>query len=431
MDFNELDLHPDLLDGIDALNYKTATPIQEKAIPLILEGKDLIGVAQTGTGKTAAFVLPILNEILESGESNYTQALVIVPTRELATQIDQVVAAYSYFTGVSSIAVYGGGDGKSFAQEKQALTSGADIIIATPGRLIAHMNMGYVNFSRLRFLVLDEADRMLDMGFQPDLLRIIKTTNPKRQGLLFSATMPPGVLKLARTLLRNPEMVSIALSKPAEGVTQGVYMVQEQQKLSLMVELLKDKKGQRILVFSSTKAVVSQLYKQLKAKGLAVQYISSDLEQQEREQVMMAFRNRQVDILVATDVLSRGIDVDGIEFVINYDVPRDAEDYVHRIGRTARADRKGTALTLIGPKDMLGLKRIEKLIGKTIERLPLPAGIAPKAEQRPKHPLHPPREKSAERPVAAKEGEREGAKRRKKRWGKKPGGKGLEGQKPV
>ncbi|MCA0237541.1 MAG: DEAD/DEAH box helicase [Bacteroidetes bacterium] len=423
MDFTELDLHPDLLDGIDALNYKTATPIQEKAIPLILEGKDLIGVAQTGTGKTAAFVLPILNEILESGESNYTQALVIVPTRELATQIDQVVAAYSYFTGVSSIAVYGGGDGKSFAQEKQALTSGADIIIATPGRLIAHMNMGYVNFSRLRFLVLDEADRMLDMGFQPDLLRIIKTTNPKRQGLLFSATMPPGVLKLARTLLRNPEMVSIALSKPAEGVTQGVYMVQEQQKLPLMVELLKDKKGQRILVFSSTKAVVSQLYKQLKAKGLAVQYISSDLEQQEREQVMMAFRNRQVDILVATDVLSRGIDVDGIEFVINYDVPRDAEDYVHRIGRTARADRKGTALTLIGPKDTLGLKRIEKLIGRTIERLPLPAGIAPKTEQRPK-PQHPPREKSAEKPVAAAEGEQaktgQGAKRRKKRWGRKP-----------
>ncbi len=381
MDFTEFDLHPDLLDGIDALNFTTATPIQEKAIPLILQGKDLIGVAQTGTGKTAAFVLPILNEILESGESNYTQALVIVPTRELATQIDQVVAAYSYFTGVSSIAVYGGGDGKSFTQEKNALTNGADIIIATPGRLIAHMNMGYVNFSRLRFLVLDEADRMLDMGFQPDLLKIIKTLNPKRQGLLFSATMPPSVLKLARTLLHNPEMISIAISKPAEGVTQGVYMVHDNQKLPLMVELLKDKIGQRILIFSSTKLAVTQLYKQLKAKGLHVNQISSDLEQQEREQVMMAFRNRQVDILVATDVLSRGIDVDGIDLVVNYDVPRDAEDYVHRIGRTARAERKGTAITLIAPSDLVGLKRIEKLIGKPIEKLELPASIASRPER--------------------------------------------------
>jgi len=395
LNFTEFDLHPDLLDGIDALNFTTATPIQEKAIPLILEGKDIIGVAQTGTGKTAAFVLPILNEIIESGESNFTQALVIVPTRELATQIDQVVAAYSYFTGVSSIAVYGGGDGKSFSQEKIALTSGADIIIATPGRLIAHLNMGYVDFSRLRFLVLDEADRMLDMGFQPDLLKIIKTLNPKRQGLLFSATMPPSVLKLARSLLHNPEMISIALSKPAEGVTQGIYMVQDHQKLPLMVELLKDKVGQRILIFSSTKLAVTQLYKQLKAKGLQVNQISSDLEQQEREQVMMAFRNRQVDILVATDVLSRGIDVDGIDLVVNYDVPRDAEDYVHRIGRTARAERKGTAITLIAPKDLIGLKKIEKLIGKSIEKLPLPASLSARPERSNTH--H--REKTGEKPA--------------------------------
>ena len=396
MNFTEFDLHPDLLDGIDALNFTTATPIQEKAIPLILEGKDIIGVAQTGTGKTAAFVLPILNEIIESGESNFTQALVIVPTRELATQIDQVVAAYSYFTGVSSIAVYGGGDGKSFSQEKIALTSGADIIIATPGRLIAHLNMGYVDFSRLRFLVLDEADRMLDMGFQPDLLKIIKTLNPKRQGLLFSATMPPSVLKLARSLLHNPEMISIALSKPAEGVTQGIYMVQDHQKLPLMVELLKDKVGQRILIFSSTKLAVTQLYKQLKAKGLQVNQISSDLEQQEREQVMMAFRNRQVDILVATDVLSRGIDVDGIDLVVNYDVPRDAEDYVHRIGRTARAERKGTAITLIAPKDLVGLKKIEKLIGKPIEKLALPASLSARPD-RPNNTHH--REKNGEKPA--------------------------------
>lgn len=376
MDFTEFGLHPDLLDGIDALNYTTATPIQAQTIPLILEGKDVIGVAQTGTGKTGAFILPILNEIIESGEYNYTQALVIVPTRELATQIDQVVGAYSYFSNISSMAVYGGGDGKSFAQERSALTAGADIIIATPGRLLAHINMGYVDFSKLRFLVLDEADRMLDMGFQPDLLKIIDKINPKRQGMLFSATMPKGVLKLAKTLLNNPVTVSIALSKPAEGVTQGAYLVSDRQKLPLIVELLKDKHGQRILIFSSTKQAVSTLYKQLLAKGLAIGQISSDLEQDKREEVMLAFRNRQVDVLVATDVVSRGIDIDGIDLVINYDIPRDAEDYVHRIGRTARAARKGTALTLVSPPELLSFKKIEKLIGKEIDKMPLPDSIA-------------------------------------------------------
>lgn len=376
MDFTEFGLHPDLLDGIDALNYTTATPIQAQTIPLILEGKDVIGVAQTGTGKTGAFILPILNEIIESGEYNFTQALVIVPTRELATQIDQVVGAYSYFSNISSMAVYGGGDGKSFAQERSALTAGADIIIATPGRLLAHINMGYVDFSKLRFLVLDEADRMLDMGFQPDLLKIIDKINPKRQGMLFSATMPKGVLKLAKTLLNNPVTVSIALSKPAEGVTQGAYLVSDRQKLPLIVDLLKDKLGQRILIFSSTKQAVSTLYKQLVAKGLSIGQISSDLEQDKREEVMLAFRNRQVDVLVATDVVSRGIDIDGIDLVINYDIPRDAEDYVHRIGRTARAARKGTALTLVSPPELLSFKKIEKLIGKEIDKMPLPDAIA-------------------------------------------------------
>jgi superfamily II DNA/RNA helicase len=363
------------MDSIDALNYKTATPIQAQAIPLILAGKDLIGVAQTGTGKTAAFVLPILDKIIESDEAHFTQALVIVPTRELAVQIEKVIAACSYFTGISSMAVYGGGDGKDFSQEKSALTSGADIIIATPGRLIAHMNLGYVNFKRLRFLVLDEADRMLDMGFQPDLLTIIGKTNPERQSLLFSATMPHGVLKLAKTLLRNPEMISIALSKPAEGVTQGAFLVDDRQKLALMGEILKDRTGQRILVFGSTKQAVNLLYKQLLAKRYNVGMISSDLEQPEREQVMLDFRNRKVDILVATDVVSRGIDVDGIDMVINYDVPRDAEDYVHRIGRTARAAKKGEAVTLVSHMDLKKFKKIEDLIGKAVPKLPIPAHI--------------------------------------------------------
>ncbi len=384
MNFSELGLHPDLLDGIDALNYTTATPIQVQAIPIILQGKDLIGVAQTGTGKTAAFILPIIHKILESNEADYIQALVIVPTRELAMQIDQVVEAYSYFTGVSSMAIFGGSDGKAFAREKQALTGGVDIVIATPGRLLAHMKLGYVSFSKLKFLVLDEADRMLDMGFQPDLLKIISTLNPQRQGLLFSATMPGQVLRLAKTLLKNPESITIALSKPAEGVTQSAYLVSDQQKLALMAHLLHDTAGQRILVFGSTKQAVSSLYYKLKTRKLSVGQISSDLEQDQREQVMQDFRNRKVDILVATDVLSRGIDVDGIDMVINFDVPRDPEDYVHRIGRTARAAKKGAALTLVSPKDLPKFKKIEALIGKPIDKIPLPDAVeaAARSERR-------------------------------------------------
>ena len=375
MEFSELGLHPDLLDGIDALNFTKATPIQEQAIPIVMEGRDIIGVAQTGTGKTAAFVLPILDSIMRSGIYNETQALIIVPTRELAVQIDQAVSAYSYFSNISSMAIYGGGDGKSFIQEKSALTSGADIIIATPGRLIAHIKMGYVKFDKLRFLVLDEADRMLDMGFKPDLLHIIDIVSKERQTLLFSATMPKDVLKLARSLTKDAATVTIALSKPAEGVTQGVYMVTDRQKLPLILDILKDKHGERILIFSSTKQGVNTLFQQLKTKKLVVESVSSDLEQEKRESVMLAFRNRQVDVIVATDVLSRGIDIDGIDLVINYDIPRDAEDYVHRIGRTARASRKGLALTFVSPDDLRGFKRIEQLIGNTVPVMPLPEHI--------------------------------------------------------
>jgi ATP-dependent RNA helicase RhlE len=369
-----------VLAGLDALNFKTATPIQAQAIPLILQGRDLIGVAQTGTGKTAAFVLPIIDLILDEPESKFIKALIIVPTRELALQINKAIEAYSYFTGTSSIAVYGGGSGADFSQEKTALTQGVDIVIATPGRLISHMSMGYVNFSKLRFLVLDEADRMLDMGFQPDLLRIIDITNKNRQTMLFSATMPQGVMKLAKTMLHDPATISIALSKPAEGVTQGAYLVGDSQKIPLMVEILNGREGQRIIVFASTKSAVSKLYQKLKSKRYNVAQVSSDLEQEERESVMLQFRNRVTDIIVATDVLSRGIDIDGIDLVVNYDIPRDAEDYVHRIGRTARAERKGEAITLISPEEMYKFKKIEKLIGKEVDKLPLPAsiGAAPK-----------------------------------------------------
>ncbi len=381
MDFSSFDFHPDLLDSIDSLNYKSATPIQEKAIPIIMEGRDIIGTAQTGTGKTAAFLLPIIDHIVRSGESGFVQALVIVPTRELAQQIDKAISAFSYFTGISSMAIYGGGDGKSFAQEKTAITGGADILVATPGRLIAHINLGYVDFSDTHFLVLDEADRMLDMGFKPDLLKIIRKINPNRQSLLFSATMPDGVLKLGRSLTRNAAMVSIALSKPAEGVTQSAFLVKEDQKLDLVQELLRDAQGQRILIFGSTKQSVSRLYQKLKSKKMNVGTISSDIEQDQREQVMLDYRNGKLDILVATDVLSRGIHVDGIDLVINYDVPHDAEDYVHRIGRTARAASKGAAITLVSSKDMMKLKRIEKLIGKAVPKMPLPDHLIPKSER--------------------------------------------------
>jgi ATP-dependent RNA helicase RhlE len=383
--FSDLDLHPDLLDGLDALRYESPTPIQAQAIPVILEGRDLIGVAQTGTGKTAAFVLPIIHQVLESGESGFTQALIIVPTRELAVQIDQVIEAYSYFTGVGSMAIYGGGDGKTFGQEKTALTTGADIIVATPGRLIAHINLGYVKFSRLRFLVLDEADRMLDMGFKPDLLKIVEQTNPDRQTLLFSATMPEGVARLAKSFLKQPERITIALSKPAENVSQGVYFVAEPHKVSLIAEILKDRPGQRVVVFGSSKKSVSTLYRRLKGYNLPVGQISSDLAQEEREKVMLDFRNRAVDILVATDVVSRGIDVDGIDLVVNFDVPHDAEDYVHRVGRTARAARKGEAITLVSHMEQRKFKSIEQLIGSQVPRLELPPHLATDPEPDPRH----------------------------------------------
>jgi ATP-dependent RNA helicase RhlE len=381
--FSDLDLHPDLLDGLDALRYESPTPIQAQAIPVILSGRDLIGVAQTGTGKTAAFVLPIIDLILSSGTSGVIQALIIVPTRELAVQIDQVIEAYSYFTGVGSMAIYGGGDGKTFGQEKTAITTGVDIIVATPGRLLAHINLGYVDFSKLEYLVLDEADRMLDMGFMPDLTKIIEKTNPERQTLLFSATMPDGVAKLARTLLRNPERITIALSKPAENVQQGVYMVADGHKMSLIIEILKGREGQRIVVFGSSKKSVSTLFRRLQSYRLPVGQISSDLEQEEREKVMLDFRNRAVDILVATDVVSRGIDVEGIDLVINFDVPHDAEDYVHRVGRTARAAKKGEAITLVSGAEQRKFKSIEKLIGSMVPRLPLPAHLSGEPEGQP------------------------------------------------
>lgn len=379
MDFNSFSLHPSLLEGIDAMNFKQPTPIQEQAIPIIMSGKDVIGIAQTGTGKTAAFILPILHRILNDPADGRTKALVIVPTRELALQIDQAVEAYSYFTGTSSVAIYGGGDGQDFYQEKQAIVQGVDIIIATPGRLISHMNVGYVDFSQLRYLILDEADRMLDMGFLPDLFRIFKTLNQDRQTLMFSATMPPEIERLASGFMRNPERITIAISKPAANVKQGAFILHPDQKLPVLYDFLKaeGRKDASIIIFCSRKQSVSALYQKLKSSGFKVGRISSDLEQEEREAVMQQFRNRSLPVLVATDVISRGIDIDGIDLVINFDVPREAEDYVHRIGRTARAQRSGEALTLVSPEEFQGFQRIERLIQQDIEKYSVDAKFGP------------------------------------------------------
>ena len=382
MKFTEFNLDPTLLEGLASMGFENATPIQDQAIPIILAGKDLIGCAQTGTGKTAAFLLPILSKLAANPSPN-VDTLIISPTRELALQIDRALQGFAYFTGVSSIAIYGGNDGFSFEQEKTALTTGANIIIATPGRLMSHLNMGYAKFDKLRHLILDEADRMLDMGFSEDITRIIKYVPAKRQTLLFSATMPPRIRTLANKILINPEQISIAISKPAEGIVQAAYMVYDNQKNRLILDLLNGKNLQSVLIFSSTKIKVKELEKDLYKLRLSVKAIHSDLEQREREEVLRDFTARKTQVLVATDILARGIDIEGIDLVINYDVPNDAEDYVHRIGRTARAQTTGTAITFITEKDQRNFKKIEDFLGKTIFKSPVPPHLGKAPVYRP------------------------------------------------
>lgn len=364
-----------LMEGIDAAGYEKATPVQEQVIPIILSGKDLIAAAQTGTGKTAAFLLPLIQRILtEPHQSVGITALVIVPTRELAIQIAQHLEGLGYFAGISSMAVYGGGDGNAFVQEKKGLSMGADIVVCTPGKMMAHIKMGYVKLQHLKYLVLDEADRMLDMGFYEDIQFVIKHLPQKRQNLLFSATMPPKIRQLAKSLLREPEEVNIAISKPPEKIEQRAYFVYEPQKIPLVAQLFKEKTYHHALIFCSSKASVKQLTQTLRRMGMNADEIHSDLEQDKREEVLSHFRSGRLPILVATDILSRGIDIDHIELVINFDVPHDGEDYVHRIGRTARAQADGAAYTLVGPEEQRKFASIEKLIGKTV-----PAGVVPES----------------------------------------------------
>ena len=371
------------MDGLNAMGFENCTPVQEFAIPVILQGKDLIACAQTGTGKTAAYLLPILNNISREGHTGM-HTLIIAPTRELAQQIDQQIEGFSYFTGASSIAIYGGGEGAAFDQQKSALVQGADIIVATPGRLLSHINLKYSDFSTIQTLILDEADRMLDMGFYDDIMRIVSELPKERQTLLFSATMPPKIRQMTGIILNNPEQINIAISKPAENIIQAAYMVYEGQKVQLLKELLKGKTDYKsVLIFTSRKANVNGIVRELRRMGFSADGMLSDLEQKEREEVMLRFRNRETQILVATDIVSRGIDIDGIDLVMNYDVPRDPEDYVHRIGRTARAQLSGVAITLISDNDAHSFKKIEDLIERVIIKIPLPEGMGEGPEYNP------------------------------------------------
>lgn len=372
MKFHEFDICDDILDGIEDMGFETATPIQEKTIPVILDGHDLIACAQTGTGKTAAYLLPVLEE-LSYGDSETMSTLILVPTRELALQITQMLQGFAYYLNISSVAVYGGGTADDWSIQKSALVNGVDIVVATPGRLLSFMNQNMKGFDNLKFLILDEADRMLDMGFYDDIMRIISPLPKERQTLMYSATMPPKIRKLAENILHNPTEINIAISKPAEGILQCAYMAYEPQKLPLISHLLKDKTDLKsIIIFSSRKANVGNIVRALKKVGFIAAGIHSDLEQKEREDVLLNFRNRKTQILVATDIIARGIDIDSIDLVINYDVPNDAPDYVHRIGRTARAAQTGVGITFISDKDQDKFLKIEQLIETEIIKLPVP-----------------------------------------------------------
>ena len=385
MIFHDLDLNPELLDSIDYMGFRETTPIQGKAIPVIMSGRDLIACAQTGTGKTAAFLIPILNNISEK-HPDHTHTLILVPTRELALQIDQQILGFAYTLNITSIAVYGGGDGSGWDQERVALSKGADIIVATPGRLISHLNQGYVKFSKIEVLVLDEADRMLDIGFYDDIMHIISFVPKKRQTLMFSATIPPKIRSMSRHIMKNPVEIALEASKPADGVAQMIYMLNEHQKLPLINTLISDNPGyESILIFSSTKKKVKEIVKGLHSKNYLAEGISSDLGQKEREEMLLRFRSHKSRILVATDVLSRGIDIKDINLVINFDTPSDADDYVHRVGRTARAETTGVAVTLVNKADISKIHRIEKLIGYKVSVEPLPAFIAEKYGRNPGH----------------------------------------------
>jgi ATP-dependent RNA helicase RhlE len=374
VNFKEFGFTDQVVEGLSAMRIEQATPVQVLAIPIITAGKDLIACAQTGTGKTAAYLLPVLDKIVRQGHKGMN-TIILVPTRELAIQIDMQMQGFGYYLPVTSTAIYGGNDSGEWERQKTSLTSGADIVITTPGRMLQHMSMGYVSFDTIEHLVLDEADRMLDMGFFDDIMQVVKKLPKIRQTLMFSATMPPKIREMAKKILHQPEEVTLAMSKPAEGILQAAYMVYDTQKIDLINYLLKGKDLASVIIFSSTKLKVKEISRSLLANGFNTKAIHSDLEQGEREDVMLDFRNRKIQILVATDIIARGIDIELIDLVINFDVPRDAEDYVHRVGRTARAKTQGVALTFINDKEQRDFKSIEDLIEKEVYKIPLPAEL--------------------------------------------------------
>jgi len=392
MKFSEINLDDAVLDALDAMRFSECTPIQEKSIPHILEGRDLVGIAQTGTGKTAAYLLPILNQ-LQKGHcpTDSINCLIMLPTRELVQQIDRQMDGFSYFMSTSCVAVYGGNDGIRFAQEQRGLSMGADVVVATPGRLISHIAMGYVDLSKVSFFVLDEADRMLDMGFYDDIMQIVRCLPDKRQTIMFSATMPDKIQELACSILHDPVEIKIAVSKPAEKIIQAAYVCYETQKLGIIASLFAEQSPKRVIIFSSKKIKVKEIAKALKAMKMNVGEMHSDLEQSERDRIMSEFANGHIDILVATDIVARGIDIDDIRLVINYDVPHDSEDYVHRIGRTARADNDGCAITFVNVEDQVYFGRIESFLKKSIYKIALPPSLG-------EAPLYEPSKKGRKKP---------------------------------
>ena len=384
MRFEELNLDESILEGIDAMNFREMTPVQEQTIPVLLEKRDLIACAQTGTGKTAAYTLPLLNCLINGKYTpNKVKSIIMAPTRELAQQIDMQIEGFSYFMPISTVAIYGGGDGASWDQQKRGLKLGADIIIATPGRLISHIKNSDIDLSHVKHFILDEADRMLDMGFFDDIMQIIRETPEERQTVMFSATLPPKIRKLAKQILHNPAEVNIAISKPNEAIMQSAYICYDAQKTEIIKDIFKTPLNKKTILFSSSKQKVKDVTYALRRMKKKATAMHSDLDQNEREQVMLDFKNGKIDILVATDIVARGIDIEDIGLVINYDVPRDPEDYIHRIGRTARASADGVAITLVSELDQNKLHRIEQLIEKEIYKIPLPPQVGPGPEYLP------------------------------------------------
>ena len=398
MYFDEFDFEDEVLDALDAMRFEKCTPIQEQTLQPLMEGRDLIGVAQTGTGKTAAYLLPVLNKLCRGGyPEDAINCVVMAPTRELAQQIDRQLEGFTYFMNVSSVAVYGGNDGQRYEQELRGMSKGADIIVATPGRLISHINLGNIDLSKVSFFILDEADRMLDMGFYSDIMTIAKQLPKERQTMLFSATMPEEIRRLASEILNDPLQITLALAKPAEGITQQAYVCYEGQKMGIINKIFDTESSERVILFASRKTKVKEIARAIRKHGFNVGEMHSDLTQSERDEIMFQYKTRKIDMIVATDILARGIDIDDIRIVINYDVPRDCDDYIHRIGRTARAGSKGRAITFVSEEDQEFFGRIEAFIEQEVPKLEVPAELG-------EAPVYEPKKKAGARKPAGKRG---------------------------